>query len=680
MKPHPIASQKVVFRAAQASDIKFLKKNHYKNAPQIDIRQISLDNFNSRQLKDLQKTIKRMKGTSSLKVELQECSFKKLKSFKRGLEEMLKDVKKFKVNFIQFKESFNPCARVLFSRIKQLKDLDTFCLKFTACNFIKDCTIAKLDRQFQCLSKLRVLDMDFNNCQRIDIQKHSEFLLKVHFPESLRVLNFNFANFEIKSARWLRHFASKLKQSKKLRMLGLNFSGAHSFNDGDIIALSAVFPHLRLISKLSLNFITCEDVTPEGLDILSESVKVLRCLSDLELYFSFYLNYSQPRIISEDFANNLSSLRALTSLKLDFSYSQSLCEEDFRNLAACIDAMDQLKHLKLNFTGCVKMSNNSLKQIAKALKKKRHLMTLEIKFECFIHFVREKLLSDEGIHAIAESLRGLKVLSVLELNLEDWSLSYEGVGTLAQSIAQLQNLESLKVIFNEKMYWNNHPILNLFKNNKKRLAILFEGLKNAKKLKKLHLQLPRTELTYQQLTILTQSLKSMNQLSKLKLRFAPSRKASTAGAVESLFSTLKLMGSLSALSLSFHRDSLREEDLHALSNNLKEIKRLSKLNLNIEKSRRYSDKIMDELTLALQNLMYLKSLKLDYMTYDNLRTGKDLFTLIMRLTPLKSLQNLLINYTSRMKQCEMMSILKELDYKKKFRNLSSFSLNDDIII
>jgi len=680
IRPRPIPSHKMTFRAALTSDLKLLKKNQYKKASSMDIHQLSLDNMNWRTLKDLQKTIKRMKGTGSLRLDLQECSFKKLKIFMRGLEEKLKDVKKFKVNFVEFKEKFNSCASVLFRKIKQLKKMETLQLNFLDCNFIKDSTIQKLDREFQCLSLLKVLEMDFNNCQRIDIQKDTNFLLKVRFPQTLKALRFNFANFEIKSARWLRYFAAKLKRHRGLKILDLNFSGAHHFNDGDIIALSAIFANLRSISKLSLNFLTCEDVTPKGLEILSQSVKGLRCLSELQLYFSFYLNYSQHQIISQEFADNLSSLRALTSLKLDFSYSQSLCEDDFKNLALCLGGMDQLKHLKLNFTGCVKMSNNALKLIAKALKKKRHLITLDMKFECFIHFVREKLLTDEGIQAIAESLRGLKGLNVLNLNLEDCSLSYEGIGALTQSIAQLHNLIELKVIFNEKMYWNNRPIMSLFKNNKKRLAIFFEGLKHCSSLKKLHLDFPTSELTHQQVTNFGQSLKNMHQLSKLKLRFAPSKKASGTGAVESLFSALKLMSSLSVLSLSFHKDSLCEGDFRSLLVNLKEIKLLSKLKLNIEKSRRYGERLTEDMTLALRELVYLKSLKLDYATYDNLRTGKDLFTLIMRLTSLKSLQHLLINYTSRLRQCEMMNILKELDYKTKFRSLRFFSLNDDIII
>jgi len=188
------------------------------------------------------------------------------------------------------------------------------------------------------------------------------------------------------------------------------------------------------------------------------------------------------------------------------------------------------------------------------------------------------------------------------------------------------------------------------------------------------------ELTNQQLSNLAQSLKNMSQLSRLKLKFALSKKASENGAVESLFSALKLMSTLSVLSLSFYRESLREDDFHCLLSNLKEIKLLSKLKLDIRRSRRFGEKLTNEMSLAFQSLSWLKSLELNYSTYDNTRIGRDLFTLLMRLTGLKCLRNLLINYTCQMKHCEMMSILKELDYKTKFKSLSSFTLNDDVII
>jgi hypothetical protein len=678
-RPRPITSLRGVFRGMHDSDVALLKKNRYKMVPHIEMSQLSLDDLSWKARQDLKKVLKNMKGTSRLRWDLQECESWRLRDFTKRLE-VWKHVKELTVNFVQFKEKFNPCAKVLFRQIRHFKELKKFELKFIECNFIKDCTLQKLDSEFKRLVNLTHLYMDFNNCQRIDIQKECNFLLKVRFPESLRSLGLNFANFEIKSARWLRHFASKLKKYPMLDALNLNFSGAHHFNDGDIIALSAIFASLRLISKLSLNFITCEDVTPEGLEILSESVKGLRNLSMLHLYFSFYLNYYQSQILSGDFADSLSSLRALTSLKLDFSYSQSLCEEDFKNLAFGLSVMDQLESLKLNFTGCVKMSNGCLKHIAKALKKKRNLTSLEIKFECFIHFIREKLITDEGVQALADSIRGLKSLKVLYLNLEDCNLSYEGVGAISNSISQLQNLTNLKVIYNEKMYWNNRPILNLFHNNKKRLAVMFDNLKNCSSLSKLHLEFPNMELTNQQVSNLAQSLKSLSHLSRLKLKFAPSKQASGKGAVESLFSALKLMSTLSVLSLSFYRDSLCEDDFHCLLSNLKEIKLLSKLKLDIQRSRRFGEKLTNEMSLAFQSLSWLKSLELNYSTCDNLRIGKDLFTLMMRLTGLNCLRNLSINYTCQLKQCEMMNILKELDFKTKFKSLSSFTLNDDIIV
>ncbi len=83
------------------SDVAQLKKNRYKMVPHIEMSQLSLDDLSWKARQDLKKVLKNMKGTSSLRWDLQECESWRLRDFSKRFE-VWKHIKDMKVNFIQF--------------------------------------------------------------------------------------------------------------------------------------------------------------------------------------------------------------------------------------------------------------------------------------------------------------------------------------------------------------------------------------------------------------------------------------------------------------------------------------------------------------------------------------------------------------------------------------------------
>jgi len=281
---------------------------------------------------------------------------------------------------------------------------------------------------------------------------------------------------------------------------------------------SQILPSMKALTslqnlKLDLSKSSRGKVTDEGIRLLSEGFGQLHKLQSLILDFS-ETQVQDLGIIH--IAVEAEKLKELRTLSLDFhgrfdnlfDLMNSTSLEGPKALSKTIKELKHLVNLSLIFSGfSCKINDDLLNDMTNEIKKSQNWESLTLHFH-------ENILSDEGIKNLATTVRGMKLLSTLNLGFfwGNGKISDEGVKELACTFKTLESLSSLSLAFN----WVSNPLTD------KSLEHIVSSLKQNTMLESLTIEMSggKDKITNDTLKVMFSHISQLKTLKKISLIFS----------------------------------------------------------------------------------------------------------------------------------------------------------------
>jgi len=323
------------------------------------------------------------------------------------------------------------------------------------------------------------------------------------------------------------------------------------FDKGRIIddTFSQILPTMKALTslqnlKLDLSKSSKGKVTDEGIRLLSEGFGQLLKLQSLILDFS-ETQVQDLGIIH--IAVEAEKLKELRTLSLDFhgrfdnlfDLMNSTSLEGPKALSKTIKELKHLVNLSLIFSGfSCKINDELLKEMTNEIKKSQNWESLTLHFH-------ENILSDDGIRNLAGTVKGMKLLSTLNLGFfwGNGKISDEGVKDLALTFQTLASLSSLTLAFN----WVSNPLTD------KSLEYIVSSLKQNAMLESLTIEMSggRDKITNDTLKVMFSHITHLKNLKKISLIFSRYKINPNKDLVTIVANALAPLADLQSLSLEF---------------------------------------------------------------------------------------------------------------------------------
>ena len=505
----------------------------------------------------------------------------------------LKNLKSFKAEMIEMSmDNLHPDPRRLFLALKAAKLFTSLSLDISDS---EEAHFRRFRRGLLGLKKLRRLKLNFVSTRLLPFSfelKHIyRSLQRLKSIVSLSLdLTHNYNDFE----HCLKGLFISLKKLPVLSRLRLIFKSI-SFSDQKMMEFAKILRRLRLLSRFDFNYSGCFQITKKGMTALNTSIKNLKKLKSLEIWYNFVSTQDQE---IQPFNNSLRALPQLENLSLEATINSYLPLvrfplEHFRKWVIFLRNQKALQTLKLNLS-TLDLNDQVIRVLLLSLNHLKNLSNLTL-------LLYSASVTDKGIFLLFEFIKTLKNLSILHLTLSDvecltdlslgyistalpelplltnltlsfhrWKLTEKGIEEFMKSVGAVKNLKKLSLDFSTVFSSPNEP------------RILLQELGNLKSLTLLNLDLERnTCLDDDCFENLSQSLGQLKNLTGLNLNLSFSQDITDKGA-EQISRKVRDLPVLRNFEFKLHNcKNISDAFLVQLGDDLKHMKYLEKFSFDV---------------------------------------------------------------------------------------------------
>jgi len=251
-------------------------------------------------------------------------------------------------------------------RLTNLKKLN---LTFNRCDNIRDDqNVQVFDKRFNALQNLIV---NFKDCRGLTDKILDNFGSQLSRNiTTLRQLSMNFNLCDGISDKGLESFEFHTRESlKPLQKLLLDFGDCSNITHAGVDALcSHLCLYLTNLEHLKLNLNRCEQLNNKTLEILADRISKIESLRHLTITFSGndLVNDKSLQTFGEKISKGLSKIRYLDIV---FAHCKLITDVGFEQLGSELKKLNGLQEITLNFAGCEKITNKSLKTVEASMNK-----------------------------------------------------------------------------------------------------------------------------------------------------------------------------------------------------------------------------------------------------------------------------------------------------------------------
>ena len=381
----------------------------------------------------------------------------------------------------------------LSTALKKIRSLLTIKLALSPLKELTDRGLTHLSDALYNHHNLTSLYLDLSGSKEITNKGalHLAFILQEF--KVLSHLGLKLFDFEGDSDHSLKSFLSKLYHIKSI-YLPLYFVRSQDLRDGIL--------GLKSLTKLSLSFFKCTELTDETLYNLSLGLKSLQKLGELNLIFFLGDRFTNQGM--KELGASFRNLVSLTSFSLYLFRCGQIDDIGVKGLLEGIESMKDLKYLTIKLESMDKITDVSVQSVACCLD------ALKISLASLHLTLRDKCMTNQGALILATSLSSLHCLSYISLEVPfSPNVDNEVVRNLVLGLKDLPSLASFKL--------NVNYCENIGEEAINSLSII---LREFKTLGTICLDFSRCKAGFKnRLHDLAASLKSLNSLSGLTLNF-----------------------------------------------------------------------------------------------------------------------------------------------------------------
>ncbi|KAL4512633.1 hypothetical protein ABPG72_020470 [Tetrahymena utriculariae] len=534
---------------------------------------------------------------------------------------ILTKIQKFK---LQIEESCQLGSQRLFYlseviyNLKQLSDLSIFIGGYNSIQNEGLQNLARIFPQLQNLNRLQIKIGQFNKyddqgvisvCENIKLVKQ---LTKLYLDIDGRKVNKN----------GVKAIAEAFQQLTNLENLEFRFDCENEFiciqynnkigNKG-AVSIGEALGELKQLQFFLLIIQNQNEIYSERARAIAEGIQQISNLINLDISINYNDQISQIGMAS--FGSALSQLSNLQALKYDFS--QNITNLSAMSFAEGFMSLKQLKQLQLFIQTVKNLSEENIKLFLESL---QHLTNLDY---LYLSFSDSFIENNVNLQSLSTSLKFMKNLKVLKLDLHLKAQNYYVFGDILGSLSQIVKLDlNLRVsVSEESVYFEQiaHGIKNLVsiqdlnlsfvsselnENSYKLFVDIFERLINLKKLYLLIVQMKSGVLEYIGKSFLhLQNLESLNfnlELLNISDQFIDKEIIALGNGISHLIN-------LTELSLDLILDVRASNDsINSIAKEIKSLKNLEKLYANLNNR---SGQVLDILTY-IDSFNYLQNAEL----------------------------------------------------------------------
>jgi len=305
-------------------------------------------------VKNLSQALKALTSLQSIDLNFERCNLgnKELVSVGLGLRRLIA-LRSIKLNLAHCKIDDKEMQN-LYQTLKNLIFLENIHVIFSGKIYleirdnssylrISDVGMSTLGQALKRLARLKMIDLDFENCKCITNQGISNLCSGLEKCDSLKSLSLNFGRNDNITKDGLDRIGQIIKTLSCLEALGLGFRGCCKISDESRSQMMQDIKNHSCLERLDLNFCGCEQI-----------------INNRELF-------SLPA--------------SLRSIKLDFSDCREMVDFGLENLGVSLAAITNLKSLSLVCTGCSKISIDGIENFTQYLNNLKTLESLNLNFK-----------------------------------------------------------------------------------------------------------------------------------------------------------------------------------------------------------------------------------------------------------------------------------------------------------
>jgi len=382
------------------------------NLRHVDLSFFCLALHDAKTLKNLMKTIRKLRRISSLFLTFFSCSGQTPLHYNVLLLNLAKmtQLRTLKLNLDNSEDLDTQDLDIFTVALPKLSFLTQLDIAFEGTWTFQEPTLLKLLGAFQSMKNLTDLAIDLGGCR--------------------------FSYYYYEAGSILESLKCLVGTSIRKLRLGL----FQNFVNQNLRELSATLKELNLLQSLSLYFFSRSSLIE---DLFADFGSALACLVSLTSLSLYYPSGVAIKNIVQISASALMSLQNLEFLKLAFGLSNEAEDQQFQTLCTNLKSLKSLKYLDIQVANQKKITNTSLEVFGESLKGLNLLKDLSLDFSS------ADLITNQGIEALCYAIQeGLPNLFGLSLKFEENpNINEKVMSKLAETLRSLALLYSVELCF-----------------------------------------------------------------------------------------------------------------------------------------------------------------------------------------------------------------------------------------
>jgi len=382
-------------------------------------------------------SLKESKGAKKISLDLRECYGYLLKTLTKSLKTS-RSIETLELKFGWGGYSMNWLLLQLLSHLKDVKSLKSLIFEIDSGYGMSPTLVLEPFLQLNHLSSLKEFRIHCSKIQTLKVNNSMALLLGIKGLEKLLALDLDFSFLNcLDFAGDVQEFIKYLKRIQNLHSLRLDFTKFNQFDPKLLDEIASYLSSLRSLREFYLDMGYYSYLGPQFVAKLVTSLGNNSGLKTLQLFTNLRLAPNHKKSLADVYRFNLSGVHQLKSLKIHLSnHSEQKHDETFKDLALMLESNPLLKKLDLSIR-VQTINTQNFKSLSHGIQSLKSLSDLKLSLP-------ESLDSDgERISLLTDSLKTLKTLSCLYLNLNYSFMTSSDIIKIAEAIDSLQGLNNL---------------------------------------------------------------------------------------------------------------------------------------------------------------------------------------------------------------------------------------------
>jgi len=243
-----------------------------------------------------------------------------------------------------------------------------------------------------------------NSCDNITERGIKELGQALQTLVSLETFNFSMREHDNFTGQAMGSLASGIKQMSALKSIELDFWWCIELEDAGIQRLGETLTSLPLLQSAKFDLTHCQ-VAEQGMLSLGQGLKSLTCLTKLHLNFQSCEHLTDTAV--QNLCEGLAEKTSLLRLTLDFTPVEDpseLTDLAVEEVSRALRNLTSLQKLSIGFRECKEITDTGFVQFCRSLKTLTSLKKISIDFSCCTK------ITATGIQALGEALKSLVLL------------------------------------------------------------------------------------------------------------------------------------------------------------------------------------------------------------------------------------------------------------------------------